>query len=379
MTEQVFSNARIVLPDTVITGSLRIRDGKIADIDDQPSVFGEDFAGDYLLPGLVELHTDHLENHYAPRPGVIWDPLSSLLAHDAQVATAGITTVFDALRVGIEPESKVSMTDMRVLGDAIHRGQREQILRSDHFIHLRCEVSLENTRDSFMLFDGDERVRLASLMDHTPGQRQFVSLEKHREFNQARNGHSDAEYFSRLERLQASSQKWSESNRQWIAEACRNRDVQIASHDDATEGHVSEAVRDGVVIAEFPTTKEAAQAAHDHDMKILMGSPNVVRGRSHSGNVSAADLARDGTLDILSSDYVPVSLIQAAFLLAEQVDTISLSQAVGMVSKVPAETVNLHDRGSIEVGRRADLVRVRLTDGPIPVIRAVWREGERVS
>lgn len=379
MTERVFSNARIVLPDAVICGSLKVADGRIADISEGASSVGEDLAGDYLIPGLVELHTDHLENHYAPRPGVLWDPLSALLAHDAQIATAGITTVLDALRIGIEPGSKVSIEDMRILGDAVHRGEQEQILRAEHFLHLRCEVSSENAREGFLLFDDDPRVRLASLMDHTPGQRQFVSLEKHREFNQARTGHSDEVYFTRLEKLQASAKKWSESNRLWIAEACRQRDVRVASHDDATEDHVGEAIRDSVVIAEFPTTKEAARAAHDHGMKILMGSPNVVRGKSHSGNVSAVELAHEGTLDILSSDYVPVSLVQAVFLLSEQLEHISLPEAVGMVSKVPAEIVGLNDRGAIEVGRRADLVRIKLTDGPIPVVRAVWRAGERVS
>ncbi len=379
MSEQVFSNARIVLPDTVICGSIHVTDGRIADIGEGASIVGDDFGGDYLIPGLVELHTDHLENHYAPRPGVLWDPLSALLAHDAQVATAGITTVLDALRIGIEPGSKVSIEDMRILGDAIHRGEREQILRAEHFIHLRCEVSSENARDGFLLFDGDQRVRLASLMDHTPGQRQFVSLEKHREFNQARTGHSDEVYFTRLKKLQESAEKWSDANRRWIADACKARDVRMASHDDATEDHVGEAIRDGVVIAEFPTTREAARAAHDHGMKILMGSPNVVRGKSHSGNVSAAELAQHGTLDILSSDYVPVSLVQAVFLLSEQLERISLPEAIGMVSKVPAEIVGLDDRGAIEVGRRADLVRIKLTDGPIPVVRAVWREGERVS
>lgn len=379
MSEQVYSNARIVLPDAVICGSIKVVDGRIADISEGTSSVGNDFAGDYLIPGLVELHTDHLENHYAPRPGVLWDPLSALLAHDAQVATAGITTVLDALRIGIEPGSKVSIEDMRILGDAIHRGEREQILRAEHFIHLRCEVSSENVRDGFLLFDGDQRVRLASLMDHTPGQRQFVSLEKHREFHQARTGHSDEVYFSRLKKLQESAEKWSDANRRWIAEACKAREVRMASHDDATEDHVGEAARDGVVISEFPTTREAARAAHDHGMKILMGSPNVVRGKSHSGNVSAAELALDGTLDILSSDYVPVSLVQAAFLLSEQLERISLPEAVGMVSKVPAEIIGLNDRGAIELGRRADLVRIRKTDGPIPVVRAVWREGERVS
>ena len=111
---------------------------------------------------------------------------------------------------------------------------------------------------------------------------------------------------------------------------------------------------------------------------VLMGAPNVMRGGSHSGNVSACALAEDGVLDILSSDYIPFSLIQSAFFLGEAVDGISLPQAVAMVSKNPAEAVGLTDRGAIEVGRRADLVRVRV-DEHVPVVRTVWREGVRVA
>ena len=377
--ESVLSNAQIVLPDSVVRGSVQVRDGRIADISEGPVSGGEDFGGDYLLPGLVELHTDHLENHYAPRPGVRWDPLSSVLAHDAQVASAGITTVFDALRLGMEEDARMSANDMRVLGDAIHRGAQEGIFRAEHFIHLRCEVSTSDVRDGFALFEGDRLVRMASLMDHTPGQRQFVNLDRHRAYFKERTGESDEAYYARVDRLQAKAEKWSDRNRKWIAAACGARNVHVASHDDATEQHIDDATRDGVVVAEFPTTREAAKAGHESGMKILMGSPNVVRGGSHTGNVSAVDLARDGHLDILSSDYVPVSLLQAVFVLAERVKEIALADAVAMVSKTPAETVGLDDRGAIETGRNADLVRVRLTDGPLPVVRSVWRNGERVS
>ena len=152
----------------------------------------------------------------------------------------------------------------------------------------------------------------------------------------------------------------------------------LASHDDATVAHVDEAIAQGIRVAEFPTTVEAASASKGAGLGVLMGAPNVIRGASHSGNVSARTLAEQGLLDILSSDYIPFSLIQSAFFLGEVVEGISLPQAVAMVSKNPADAVGLTDRGVIETGRRGDLVRVRV-DEHVPVVRTVWREGRRVA
>jgi alpha-D-ribose 1-methylphosphonate 5-triphosphate diphosphatase len=135
-------------------------------------------------------------------------------------------------------------------------------------------------------------------------------------------------------------------------------------------------VAEGAVISEFPTTPEAARAAHDSGLSIVMGAPNVVRGGSHSGNVAAAELARLDLLDALSSDYVPSSLMMAAFRLTGEAGW-SVPKALATVSRNPARSVGLEDRGEIAPGLRADLVQVRLV-GNQPVVRAVWREGRRV-
>ncbi|QPC86154.1 alpha-D-ribose 1-methylphosphonate 5-triphosphate diphosphatase [Mesorhizobium sp. NBSH29] len=375
--ETVLTNARIVLADEVIHGTVQIRDGKICDIS-AISAQGEDMDGDFLIPGLVELHTDHLEGHYAPRPRVRWNPIAAVLAHDAQVATAGITTVFDALRVGLDGDADMRAEEMRHLADAIEDSVRKDRLRADHFIHLRCEVSAPDCLEGFALFDGDERVRLASLMDHAPGQRQFTSLEAYAVYYKGKQKMSDDVFAAFCERRIAESEANSPVNRAAIAQACNARGIILASHDDATVEHVDEAIAQGIRVAEFPTTAAAAKASKDAGLGVLMGAPNVVRGGSHSGNVSARTLAEGGMLDILSSDYIPFSLIQSAFFLSEVVDAVSLPQAVAMVSKNPAEAVGLHDRGQIEIGRRADMVRVRL-DEHIPVVRTVWREGRRVA
>ncbi|WP_404925941.1 alpha-D-ribose 1-methylphosphonate 5-triphosphate diphosphatase [Mesorhizobium sp. ORM16] len=376
--ETILSNARIVLADEIIDGSLVMRDGLIADISAGAVRAGEDMAGDFIIPGLVELHTDHLEGHYAPRPKVRWNPIAAVLAHDAQVATAGITTVLDALRVGMDEDADLNAADIRKLADAIEDSVRMDRLRADHFIHLRCEVSAPDCPRAFANFETDERVKLASLMDHAPGQRQFVNLETYAYYYQRKLKLTDHDFQKFCEKRMGESARNSAPNRVFIAAACHERGIVLASHDDATTGHVDEAIEQGVRVAEFPTTEEAARASKDAGLGVLMGAPNVMRGASHSGNVSARTLASDGLLDILSSDYIPFSLIQSAFFLGDVVDSISLPQAVAMVSKNPAEAVGLSDRGVIEEGRRADLVRVRLDDH-VPVVRTVWRQGRRVA
>ena len=376
--ETVLNNARIVLADEIVEGSIVLRDGLIAGIEAGVGRTGEDMGGDYIIPGLVELHTDHLEGHYAPRPKVRWNPIAAVLAHDAQVATAGITTVLDALRVGMDEDADLTSLDIRKLADAIEDSVQQDRLRADHFIHLRCEVSAPDCLAAFANFDADERVKLASLMDHAPGQRQFVNLETYAYYYQRKLKLTDRDFKLFCEKRMAESERNSAPNRAVIAAACHQRGIVLASHDDATTGHVDEAIEQGVRVAEFPTTQEAARASKDAGLGVLMGAPNVMRGSSHSGNVSARTLAGEGLLDILSSDYIPFSLIQSAFFLGDVVETISLPHAVAMVSKNPAEAIGLTDRGVIEQGRRADLVRVRVDDH-VPVVRTVWRQGRRVA
>jgi alpha-D-ribose 1-methylphosphonate 5-triphosphate diphosphatase len=374
--ELVLTNARIVLADAVLEGSVRVDGGVITDIG-TPSRTGVGLDGDYLIPGLVELHTDHLETHYAPRPKVRWNPVAAVQAHDAQIAASGITTVFDAIRIGLDEDTDVSAVEMRLMAGAIQAGGEAGRLRADHHIHLRCEVSAPDCLESFTAIMDNPLVRLASLMDHAPGQRQFASLEAYKVYYQGKTKMSDAELNAFTVRRNAQSQAHSGPHRRAIAELCRERGIVLASHDDATRDHVEEAEALGTHVAEFPTTLEAARASRQAGMAILMGGPNVVRGGSHSGNVSARALAQADLLDILSSDYIPFSMLQSAFALAEGAEGISLPKAMQMVTKRPAEAAGFQDRGEVGIGKRADFVQVRVEDG-IPIVRTVWRQGRRV-
>ncbi|HEY0247684.1 MAG TPA: alpha-D-ribose 1-methylphosphonate 5-triphosphate diphosphatase [Gryllotalpicola sp.] len=387
-TETVLTNARVVLPGGVVRGTVVVRDGSIAEISEGVVAHGEDFAGDYLMPGIVELHTDHLEYHFQPRPGTHWDPVPAVLAHDAQLSSSGATTVFDAVRVGAAPGSKdVTPAAAHALADAIGHAGQAGLLRAEHYIHLRCEVSAPDALESFETFLGEESVKLASLMDHTPGQRQYADLEAFRRYVVGKGRITDAEFDSHVAALRESSAIYADPHRQAIAERATADGITLATHDDATEGHVEESVRLGVRIAEFPTTVAAANAASANGQLIVMGAPNIVRGGSQSGNVAASELLGLGLLHILSSDYVPASPLQAIVQLAA-VGTLPIEAGAKLLSTNPARAVGLDDRGAIQSGLRADLVRVHEHALPatvsaselhVPVVRSVWRQGRRVA
>lgn len=390
--ETVLRNARIVLDDEVLHGSVLIRDGLVTDVSPgdpgQVGGTGEDLDGDLLIPGLVELHTDHLESHAQPRPGTRWDPVPAVLAHDAQLSGAGVTTVFDAIRIGTLEGRDDATTLSRSLADAIEHAGRAGLVRAEHFIHLRCEVAAPATIAEFAAFDDVASLRLASLMDHTPGQRQYADVEAFTRYMVGKGRVQASGIGALMEELRTVAAEHSEPNRTAIAALATARGVALAAHDDATVAHVEESAALGVRISEFPTTVVAARAAREHGQLIVMGAPNIVRGGSQSGNVAATELLGLGLLDILSSDYVPASPLQAIVQLDAD-GILPLIEGVKLVSGNPARAVGLDDRGVIRVGARADLVRVhrhgiaaseRHPGGrTVPVVRAVLRAGARVS
>jgi alpha-D-ribose 1-methylphosphonate 5-triphosphate diphosphatase len=380
-SETIIGNARIVLADRVIEhGWVAFADGKVAEIGEGKAPAGsEDAGGDLVMPGLIELHTDHLEAHYVPRPKVYWNPIAAVVSYDGQLATSGITTVLDSLRVWREDGAEDVDGRAGVLAEAITSARDANLLRADHFLHLRCEIPMPDVVEEAKELVGRPDIRLMSLMDHTPGQRQFRDEAKLRVYYRGKGaGMTDAELDVLFERRFRYQKTYAETNLRAIVALAQAHDIPLASHDDTTEENVTDAIRDRVAVAEFPTTMEAARGLHQAGIGILMGAPNVVRGGSHSGNIAAVDLAREGLLDILSSDYIPSSLLMGALQLPQHVAAIDLAAAVRTVTKAPAEAVGLHDRGEIAVGKRADVIRVHLARD-IPAVREVWREGRRVA
>jgi alpha-D-ribose 1-methylphosphonate 5-triphosphate diphosphatase len=375
----ILTNARLITEDEVVTGTLVHEGGVIVDV--QPGTShapgAVDVEGDFLAPGLIECHTDNLERHFVPRPGVIWpDAMAALLAHDAQIASAGITTVYDAVVAGGYDDGKDYRPKiLTAMVGAILGGVREKLLRVDHRLHLRCETTDPGMMARVEAAADPSILALASLMDHTPGQRQWRDLRHYRRFveGEGRSAEDvDAIIAGQIEKGQEAARK----NFALAAAFFRERGIPMASHDDTVPAHVSDAVAAGCTISEFPTTEEAARAAHAAGMTNVGGAPNVTRGGSHSGGVAVGALAAGGLIDVLSSDYVPASLLQAVQRLADG-HGMALPAAMGLVTWRPADMLRLSDRGRLRPGSRADLLRFRLA-GSTPVVRQVVSGGERV-
>jgi alpha-D-ribose 1-methylphosphonate 5-triphosphate diphosphatase len=371
-------NAKIVTPSEIVEGAVHVHGGMITDLHAGPlaSAAAVDLEGDYLIPGLIDLHTDNFERHVKPRNNADWPVMAALVAHDAQMVSAGITTVFDSLYVGVAGFATRSFDTLKRAISALDAGRRSGIFRGDHFLHLRAEISNEGMLEQFSAVYPEPSVRLVSVMDHTPGQRQWRDVEKYvamekKDFNLTQEAIDNF-----LRTAQQRHERVSGPNRASLLSALAGHSVALASHDDTTLEHVEQAHAEGISISEFPTTIAAAEAARGKNMQIVAGSPNLVLGRSHSGNVSAEELGRRGLLDALASDYVPSSMLYGAFLLTEKIG-MPLCEAINMVSLAPARMTGMHDRGSIELGKRADLVRVGKAHGlPLPLM--VWREGVRI-
>ena len=379
----ILGNADLVLPDRVVRGWLAVDGEHIAALGEGEAPGGRDtfdLEGDLLIPGLVELHTDHLESHYMPRPGVRWNALGAVLAYDAQIAASGITTVFDSLRAGADRDGGGLGAELFVLAEAVEDARRHGALRAEHCTHLRCEVPAPDVVATVTAFADRFPVDLLSLMDHTPGQRQFRDLARYGAYYGGKTGRPAQEVTAAAVSGAADAKQRAAVNRPALAEFARARGIPVASHDDSNPDDVAQAAGEGAVLAEFPTTLEAARACRAEGLQVMMGAPNLLRGGSHSGNVAAEPLAREGLLDVLSSDYVPASLLAAALGLPRRVPGIALPEAVATVTRRPAFAVGLADRGALASGLRADLVRVRWArEGETAWVRQVWRGGVRIA
>ena len=369
-------NARVLAPEPA-GDRLVVADGRIAHEGAEGAV-RIDCEGDYLIPGLIDIHTDNIEHHFHPRPGVTWpSALAAALAHDGQMLLAGITTVLDSLSLGDYDSAGARTRMLNAAIDGLNTAHAGGLLRVDHYFHFRCELSDAGLLPLIEAHVDNPRLRLLSLMDHTPGQRQWHDLGLYREFRRKKNNRvwSDAEWQAYLDDRLAQQAQFVPAARAIISAHGRDKQIRLASHDDTTIEDVEQSAGDGITISEFPTSLGAARHARARGQKIVMGSPNVVLGGSHSGNVGAMELAEEGLLDVLTSDYVPASLLHAAFVVGERLG--DLSAGIATVTSAPADLLGLEDRGRLAAGTRADLLQVRLVDG-VPVIRAAYVAGRRV-
>lgn len=374
--ELAFRNARVVTGDDSFVGSVLIRDGRVVSVDSGPSCAGDDMEGDVLMPGVIDLHTDNLEKHFFPRPNIGWDPVSAAVTHDGCCLSVGVTTVFDSLSIGsFNSAASRNHQNLVRLADGLAQAYAGGMLKGDHKIHWRCETPADDLPDELEGFAKHPMTALFSLMDHTPGQRQYRNLEKYLAGWRA-DGMTDGAVDLRMAEIRDRQTRNADRHRRLVADVASAHGAPLASHDDEDSAHIDAAADLGATVAEFPVTLEAARQARERGMVIVMGGPNLIRGGSYSGNVPASELAHAGLLDAFASDYVPRSLIECAFALTRPEFGWSLARAVATVTAGPAKAAQLADRGVIAPGRRADMLRVRVT-GDLPVVQEVWVEGRR--
>ena len=362
-----------VLPDCDVV----VIDGRIAaiepvgasDFDAQPdATMGVlpvvDARGAYVVPGLIDIHSDYVENVASPRPSVVMDLSTSLYKADRELVSHGVTTIFHSLSVygahvfdhkPIRDFGNVSALIDRVA--ALRAGEeRDHLIR--HRLHMRVELDSVDLYDDIESFLRSGKVDLVSFMDHTPGQGQYRDLLV---FGDTLKGYRDVsdEDVRDIVRQQQESQKLTYAQITALASVARERGVSIASHDDDSEDKL--AFMDGLeaTISEFPISLDIARAARARGMHTLAGAPNVMLGHSHSGNLSAREAVQAGAIDVLCSDYYPAALLDAVFTLRDQCG-LDIAKAFALVTINPAKAAGIADEvGSIAVGKRADVLLVR--------------------
>jgi alpha-D-ribose 1-methylphosphonate 5-triphosphate diphosphatase len=377
MIETIWTNARLVLPEAVLDGTITLRDGRIASIQPgrctHPSAI--DCDGDFVIPGVVDVHTDNLERQVLPRANARWPSRSAFVSHDAQCAAAGVTTVLDALCLGDLGFDQGRDQTFRDGVEDLTAMSTSGLMKSEHLLHLRCELPARDMPGALEPVAQHPLIAMVSLMDHSPGVGQYRDIPRYRAMRIRQTRMTDDEVERRIAQLHEQRAELRERQRSWVLSLFAGRGIPLASHDDEEAEQVRRNAEDGILVSEFPVTMEAAEEARRIGVGVIAGAPNIVRGGSHSGNVAVMDMVRAGALDVLASDYVPPAMIEAAFIVAEEV---GLPKAIAMITSAPAAMCKLADRGTLAPGLRADLVRIRKHDA-MPVVRQVWRGGERVA
>lgn len=353
---RAINNAKVVTPDRVIErASLILEEGRIAGISSHPERSGEtlDAAGRYVLPGLVDLHSDAVEKQLEPRPGVTLPQELAFLEIDRYFASSGITTGFHA--ISFMEDRNRSLARGRALCAMISGFRPEGSVR--HELHLRCELPEEASLDVIEELLRIHPVKIISIMDHTPGQGQFRDLEWFRRYWRDSVGVDEGRISAAIAEAGSVEYRLAFDRVERVASAALKNGATLASHDDDTVERVEALAGHGVRVSEFPVTAGAARQARELGLKVCMGAPNALRGTSSGGNLSALEAIKSGLVDALCSDYYPPSMLQAAFKLAGE-RLLDLPAAVRLVSAGPASAAGLAGRGEIRESAAADLLVV---------------------
>jgi len=355
-----------VHPDTTIT----IDAGVITALNGFCQGDDIDCQGGLIIPGAVDVHCDALEKIIESRPGVTMPMQHVMPQADRLYASAGISTIYHAVSFADHECSVRSVAMASAIARDIASWQPYAAI--DHRLHARYEVTDAGGYDAIVALIDEGAVDLLSIMDHSIGQGQFQTFE-------AFNNYYGRAYKLSVEEVMALAEaKNAAADEGWervadLVRHARGKGVAVASHDDDSEQRVQFISALGGTISEFPINLDTARYAHAAGLCTIMGAPNMVRGGSQSGNMRALDAVLDGCLDALCADYVPWTMLAAAFALPD-LSQLSLPQTIDMVAAAPARAVGLTDRGRIAEGMRADLVQVALVRG-LPQVVSCWSAG----
>jgi alpha-D-ribose 1-methylphosphonate 5-triphosphate diphosphatase len=371
MNTTLIRNAQVVTPDGIIEGgSVWIEDGRIRQtgtITDPLSLSGQliDAGGAYVMPGIIDMHTDAMEAEIVPRPGADIPVAVAFRELERKMCSCGITTVFHSMHLGYEvaeAQSRSGFSRAEIFRQLQKAASRPTLIRNK--IHLRFELSGISAYEQGLDLIREGAVHLLSVMDHTPGQGQFTR-EKFKEYLLSQ-GKSEDQYQEAL--LERSARPRIEGDRlEAMVRVAKESGLPVASHDDDSVEKVDEMLAMGISICEFPINSETAAYAMKMGMHVAGGASNVLRGGSLSGNLDIATAICEGAVDVLCSDYYPAAILHSVFKLHQEFG-LPLHSAVNLATLNAAESVGLDGTlGSLETGKEADLLIVRMQDG-LPMV-----------
>lgn len=368
------THGRLVLPsETILDGAVLVEDGVIRAVCPEARPVGAheiDLHGLLLMPGIVDLHGDAIEKEVEPRDGANLPLDYAVVQADRKCALAGITTMYHSLSFGGSRNDRQNYPRVSDLAKRVYA--RAPYSTIDNRLHCRFELTSPDGMGYIRPLIDDGICTLVSLNDHTPGQGQYRDVESLRQYMHRNYGMGLAEIEEIIAEKRALA-GFAEEHAVAMADYARAAGLPIASHDDDSEATVRKRFEQGSRISEFPINREAAQAATDLGMHVLVGAPNVLRGGSTGCGASAQELIALGIADALCSDYAPAALLPAAFRIAHELDW-PLHRVSALLSTNPALAANLDDRGALSVGLRADLIAVQEQRG-VPVVVGLWLEG----
>lgn len=364
-SKNVLINEEFVPADVVIKGEF------IERIDEYgKNEVAVDLGDKKIAPGIVDLHSDAIEKEIEPRPNATFPVELAVAELDKKLSMAGVTTMFHAIGFEENPKKKRSI-DLAISQIEEINKANDKHLGVDNYVHARFELSCDEAVEPIKEVISKGMVKLVSLMDHSPGQGQFKSLESFKSYY-------GSYYDLNEEELQKVIDKKTNKNEDKINDLIaytKEHNLTLLSHDDDCIEKLDGLLNLGVQISEFPLDLEVAKYAVSKGIATGMGAPNIVRGGSQSGNIAAIDLVKEGVCKYLCSDYHPTSMLQAVYKMKEDAN-LDIAKGFSMVTSTPARYANLEDRGEIKEGKRADIIVV--DDTHIPKVVLTLKDGDSI-